>query len=789
MKKLKEIIAFTSAAAITLTSAASCGKKEKKPETAEKLLENSYSSQDLDFPEGITRISSMYYLEDEDKVLVSGYDEEKYNDVQLFKASTDFSEITKLDIDFELEESDESSVLVSIDKDGEIHAVVTSVSHGDMEAPDWDDENFDSENFDYEAYYDAAEYTYSLRSYDSNGKLLSDSEIKTPENYQYPNTFCNFGDDKFCVKFSGDEELIAIMDTDGKIEKEIDMKDIQWINYLSEGTDGRIFCDTYDDNGECIKVIDTDKMEFTDKKIEFENGNWATNSFFKGTGDYLIYIPMEKGLYGLKNDDTFEEIVNWVDSDINSNDVSASVALKNGDFIISTYDYENSTGNVSLLTKRDVSQLANTKVITLATFWNDSELTSKVTAFNKSNTEYRIKVKDYSEYDEYDEATETYKNTASKQLANDIISGNSPDMIYCSDRNIIKKLSSKGVFADLYEFMDKDDTLNKDAFLPNILTALESDGKLYDISNSFSVQTYGVKTKHAKGMENWTIDQMIETSENLPSGMRMFKGGNSKEYVFSSLFWGLYNNFVDYDKKTCSFDSEEAKKLVEFCNTFPEVDDTEPDYENMTDDEWQVYWSEQESMIKNDKALIEDVYFSTVRDYARYRYADFGEDFTFVGVPSEDGQGGTISLGSSLAILNDSGSKDAAWKFIKDNFFSEDVFKNSYQMPTLKKYYDEKAKESMERSYYINEKGEKEYYDDSYFVGDKEIKLDPLKQEEVDLVNDYILGITKLTSGYDPDIYDICKEELDAYFAGDKSVDDALKMIQNRVSILISEQN
>lgn len=791
MKKLKEIIAFTSAAAITLTSAASCGKKEKKPETAEKALVNSYSSQELDFPEGITRIASMYYLEDEDKILISGYDEESYNDVQLFKASTDFAEITKLNIDFELEDNGENSVLVSAGNDGKIYACVTSVSHGDFETPDWDDENFDSENFDYEAYYEAAEYTYMLRSYDSDGKLLSENEIKLSDDAQYLNSFCRFGDDKFCVKLGGDdEETVAVVNVDGKIEKKLEMKDIQWINNIFEGSDGQIFCDAYGDNGEFICTIDTDKMEFSDKKIPIDQtGNYISGQPFKGVGDYKAFISMNKGLYGLKNDETLEEIVNWVDSDINSDEVSASVALANGDFIISSYDYENLTGNVSLLTKRDVSQLADTKIITLATFWNDYDLTSKVTDFNKSNTEYRIKIKDYSEYDDYDEKTETYKNTASKQLANDIISGNSPDMIYCSDRTLIKKLSYKGVFADLYEFMEKDDTLNKDAFLPNILSALEIDGKLYDISNSFNVQTYGAKTKYAKGMENWTLDQMIEASENLPSGMKMFKGGNSKEAVFSNLFWSLLDNFVDYEKKTCSFDSEEAKKLVEFCNTFPEKDDTEPDYDNMTDDEMQVYWTEQETMIKNDKALADYIYLGRVRDYARVSQVDFGEDFTFVGVPSEDGQGGTICLGSTFAILDDSGSKDAAWSFIRDNFFSEDAFKNGYEMPTLKKYFDQQVKESMEKPYYINEKGEKEYYDDSYYVGDKEVKLKPLTQEEADMVSDYILGITKVSGGYDSDVYDICDEELKAYFAGEKSIDETLKMIQNRVSILISEQN
>jgi multiple sugar transport system substrate-binding protein len=66
------------------------------------------------------------------------------------------------------------------------------------------------------------------------------------------------------------------------------------------------------------------------------------------------------------------------------------------------------------------------------------------------------------------------------------------------------------------------------------------------------------------------------------------------------------------------------------------------------------------------------------------------------------------------------------------------------------------------------------------------IKIKPLTNEEIDT---YKKMIENSKGIWEPDkkVLDIVKEEAAAYFAGDKSVDDVCKVIQDRVTTYVNE--
>lgn len=796
---LKRAAAMIAAVMICMSAAVSCGGKEKTktPQTADQLLTNSYKSVELTAPEGVNGIQGITYLKDSEKVLLNCYDSE-YETV-LYTTDLEFTDYTKLETELTLDENAQNNISFAPADDGSLFAVVTKVTHGDIPEPDWNDPDFDYENFDYEAYEAAAEYSYSISKLDADGKLISENPIEGIDEYSsseygvYLNNVFYCGDDKLLVGINGDEPAYVIMGADGKIEDELDLAKSNWINNIGKDRDGNIICTYYGENGEIISDIDMEKKTFGDLEIS-TNGmsGYSNGSLISGTGDYRLYIPMSTGLYGLKSDDTLEEIVNWIDSDINGDYINAILGLDNGDFVVFENNWETNEVKLSRLTKRDVSELADTKVMTIGMLWSDSEITSKITEFNKTSDEYRIKIKDYSEFDVYNEEEEKYDSTAIGQLKNDIVSGNAPDMICVYQRSAIDSLASKGVFTDLYQLMENDSDLKKDDIMPNILASCESDGKLYSIAPSFALSTYAAKTKFVPAdKQNWTMDDLIETYNDLPEGMSLFNSSTSKMEVYSQLWYSIMSDFIDYDNKTCSFDSPEYINFLEFCNNFSD-ESSQPDYESMTDEDWQQYWEDQEAMFLNDKALLDNFYMSNLRDYARTKQADFGgEDITLVGAPSSDGQGAKLQFNYCFAILSDSGCKDAAWSFIKE-FFKEEAQEKTNQygnMPAMVSAFEKMADESMNKPYYIDENGEKVEYEDTYYINDHEITIDPLTQEERDFLVDYIKGVTSVSGDYDTDIYEICDEEVQAYFGGEKSAEDAAKMIQNRVSILISEQN
>jgi ABC-type glycerol-3-phosphate transport system substrate-binding protein len=792
MKKFRRTIAFAAALTICMSAAVSCKDKNstKTPQTADTVISNSYRSEEIEMPEELNSIDDMIYIEGAETVVIKGYDSDYQN--VFYTTDIDFTDFTKLELDLGVNEDEENTYRIVSSDDSTMYMIITTVTYGDFETPDWNDENFDYENFDFDAYYAAAEYQYRLVHLDADGNVLESNDITADDELgTYVNNIVYCGDDKLLGEFSKDEENYVIFGTDGKVQSELDIDDSIWIDYISKASNGDIMCEYYGESGSELAAIDMDNLTLSDNKVEIDDlGNYMTRSMIKGTGDYLLYLPMNTGIYGLKEDYTTEEIVNWVDSDINGDYVNAIVALDNGDFVINEDNWETGGTTLNRITKRDSSELSDTIVVTLGMLYSDSSISSKVTEFNKTNDKYRIKIVDYSGYDVYDDESESYTSTSSGQLKNDIISGNAPDMICVNDRNVIDSLSSKGTFADLYTFMENDSELNKDMILPNILTALESDGKLYSIAPSFMISTFVAKTKFVGDKQDWTIDDMMEIYGNLSDDMDAFAYSTTSSDIFNNLLYQFMDEFVDYDSKTCSFDSDDFIELLEFCNTFPEEDEDEPDYDSMTSDEWEVYWNEQESKCRNDKALLENVYISQIREYAQYRYGDFNDEITFVGAPTSDGKGGSLLFGNSFAILNDSGCKDAAWEFIK-TFFTEDAYDSfySYQMPVVTDIFDKQAEESTEQSYYLDDNGEKQYYSSSYTVGDVTVDIPPLTEEEKDFMVDYVKNVTRVQGSYDTDLSNIIIEESDAYFAGEKTAEEAAQMIQNRASILISEKN
>jgi len=341
---------------------------------------------------------------------------------------------------------------------------------------------------------------------------------------------------------------------------------------------------------------------------------------------------------------------------------------------------------------------------------------------------------------------------------------------------MIKSLGKKGVFVNLYDMMQNDSEINKDTVMPNVLKACESsDGNLYMLPQNFSVRAGFVKTKFFDKQE-CTLDEFIDLYNKYPDMSREY---HTKEDMFSILF-GSSDDFVDYEKATCNFDSPEFIKILEFCNQFPD-ELVMPDKFNDPEG-FNMYYYERTFDYIKDRDLIANVGFGDFNSINYYKYGYFGNDeATIVGCPSVSGEKGKLSFGSyNFSISSGSAHKDSAWEFIK-SFFSEDNQEcgNGFGsgFPIVKEYFYKSADESMKPQNINTE-----------FKGTGE-KIPPLSQEERDFYCDYIMNIDSYTDYYNEAIRNICQEEVSAYFAGGQSAEQTAEYIQSRVSIMLSEQN
>ena len=113
-------------------------------------------------------------------------------------------------------------------------------------------------------------------------------------------------------------------------------------------------------------------------------------------------------------------------------------------------------------------------------------------------------------------------------------------------------------------------------------------------------------------------------------------------------------------------------------------------------------------------------------------------------------------------------------------------------LPTVKTEMTKILDATMEKPYWEDESGKKEYYDDTYWMGNDgdEIVIPPLTKEERDALEKYICeAASSNVFLYNNEVTDIVDEEVKSFFAGERSAQETADMIQNRVSLLISEQS
>ncbi|MBR6069028.1 MAG: extracellular solute-binding protein [Ruminococcus sp.] len=798
--------------AVCLLSAVSCSlpgqngggdgssKGEKPKQTASDVIKHSYAATSIGSQPDATYVNSMTRLGDTDNVLVVGSDNEGSS--HMFLTDTNFESYNEIKPDYNKGDNADLYCNITAALDGTIFDIATITDYGDYERPDWKDPNFDYDSFDWDAYQEAAETSYFLYTFDSTGKELNHAEINmdrfmdgaeddmvTP----YLGSLTPIDSEHALIQIGGEKESYYILNADGTFGNEVNFPDDVWLYAFCATTDGNIAFSTWADDHACIGTINTDTLKVNTKDIVLKDmDNESLTTLVTGDGDYDFYASTYSGLYGIKADGSCDELTSWVDSDLSGDNVRSMMSLGNNEFIIYVYDYsDQSASGFYRISERDASELADKTLITLAVIYSDTGIMNEVNSFNRSSDEYRIKVTDYSKYYDWDESSETYLNTPAKQFKLDIIAGNSPDMIYFDSSSAIKGLSNKGTFVDLYDYLGKDGSVSKDEIVPSLLSACEENGKLYSISPTFSLSTAAVKAKYSD-KENWTVDDLIEAYNKLPEGAKLTMWDNSKSGAFSLLTQNM--NFVDFNKGTCNYDTDEFVKILEFCNQFPDEEE-EPDWEHMTDDEYQKYYDDQQNAVRKDKALLSTIDFYDLRSYMQEKTVTFGEDITLVGYPSTDGCGMMVNQsGGAFSILSDSPNKDECWKFIS-KFFTEDYQSQTgnkyiWGIPALKSVLDQKLEECKEDPYWTDENGEKQYYDNETTIGDKTIKIPNLSDADVEFIRDIICNAkTHGMQVWDEDVNNIVNEEIQAYFSGEKTAKQTAEIIQNRVSILVSEQS
>ena len=607
--------------------------------------------------------------------------------------------------------------------------------------------------------------------------------------------------------YVSDYNNIYVLDAEGNVQFKLDGSQyngslyrlnaqqvgVMWYNYTDD-------VNAADENGQYFVPIDLETKDWGEK-VKLPSNVW---SILPGDDVYDFYYADNNNIFGYTaKTDTKDKLVDWLACDVDTNNMNGYAMLSDSRVAALMQDWSTdpTTYQLIVLHRVDASEIKEKKVLTLACMYLDWNLRSMIVEYNKTNDEYRINVIDYSEY-----ATDDDYNAGVTKLTTEIISGSVPD-IFLTSNLPIDKYAAKGVVADLNTFMDGGNGLSRDYFVPQVMSALEKDGKLYELPTSFSVQTAYALSSIASQYDTWNVAAVQDAMTQLQEGATVFSNGWTKNMALSNCLSRNLSAFVDWTTGKCEFDSEAFQQLLAFCNSFPaETSDGDGAIAYASSADIAVddaMWDSDATRITNGKQLMSTIGMYSFDSYIWNVYA-IRDKITFTGYPTEDGSGSSFELQMPMAISSVTKYPDAAWDFVcsiikKMNTIDENNY--YYGFPISQAAFDAEMTDIMTEQYQLDENGEQVDWDgdgepDKAIRGSYETMENgetvykdvyALTQEDID----QILGVISNTHSvydYDQEILDIITDEVAAYFAGDKDVQTTANMIQSRVNLYVQEQ-
>ena len=297
--------------------------------------------------------------------------------------------------------------------------------------------------------------------------------------------------------------------------------------------DGRIAASVYGENGITISLLD---METGTIGEEFKlPGTSYDYSFYPGVG-YDLYLVDSYGLYGYNiGDQERTQLLSYIDSDFGFYRIGSVIPVNEKEFLATYDDMESGRTQIAKFSKVDPSEVKEKEIITLAMAYSDWTIRMKVIDFNKTNETYRINLQDYSAM----YATDEDYSAGLTRLNTDIASGKVPDIILIDSSMPMESYIGKGLFEDLLPYIENDSEMSVDQFMPNIIEAFSTEGKLYSLVPHYNIQTLLAKSSIVGAERGWTVQEAAEIWAAQPKGTE-FLTGIDREYMYEYVRKSVY---------------------------------------------------------------------------------------------------------------------------------------------------------------------------------------------------------------------------------------------------------
>ena len=510
--------------------------------------------------------------------------------------------------------------------------------------------------------------------------------------------------------------------------------------------------------------------------IRPETGDWG-ESYALPIGDGMIYNGGGGWLFFCDNGDSLcgysigtgqlERILSWTGVGVKSYEVRCVAPLEDGRLLAVTKQFH--SAETVVLTPTDPASLPEMTVLTYAALSLDSGTRSKIVEFNKAHPDCRIEVQDYSEYN-----TGTDPSAGRARLQTELLAGNIPDLLDNSGLPM-GQYARRGYLEDLLPWLEGDPDLGREAVMTQVIDAACRDGKLYQAFPSFTILTAAGRTGAVGDRVSWTWADLREAMEALPEGSTVF-GERERPALLDAILPVTVDALVDREAGTVR--EEAVRSFLEFCAAAPlRTEGVEDIYTAALDGELLLLPAE---LTRLDSCAEVQVYTTA-----------FGGSCSYVGYPREDGGAGSFfRLWDGISMASGCKNKEAAWSFLREAFlpkYPTGIYFGP-SLPISRADFDRMAEISTGPM--LDETGQPMETVGPACVmmpgSDLEIPIRPVTQEEYD---HFMTLYNAVDQVYDPDeaLTAIIREEALAFLDGSRTLDDTVRLIENRGKLYLQE--
>ncbi|MCM1065870.1 MAG: extracellular solute-binding protein [Eubacterium sp.] len=422
------------------------------------------------------------------------------------------------------------------------------------------------------------------------------------------------------------------------------------------------------------------------------------------------------------------------------------VFMEDGRIAVLASQGEAGSYELFVLTPSETSVNADKTELVLGVLQVNDRMRSLVADFNKSREDIYVTIREYQP-----SGGSRTSEEAVSVLMGDFLSGDGPDLIALSPGENHAALAEQGILEDLQPYVDQSSVIRQEDFLPNVWELGRQGDLLYAVPLRFALQTLAGKAGLLGERDVWTVEELMALAAEYPESLLV--DPLSSDAVFSLCCNFQAEAFIDREAAECDFDQPLFYEMLEFAGSF--APDGRPD--SVSDP----LKYQDGSVLLMEAELYNALSFLVL-------YQEFGTtELDLVGYPTGDGSPGHIlsQSGDMYGISSRSEHKQEAWEFVEYHVRWEGentrmVFGFPADRGRLEQYFAAQADAMGLDSQQAEELGE-----EVLRVAEEAVKETGWGEETAILL-----------------------EEVSAYFSGQKSVEDTVDAIQNRVGLYLKER-